>query len=431
MDVDQDSKSSAVRSNRREPFAFAYFGLILFLIVYFIRPEDWVSPLSRVPLARITGILIFVALVFPFLRIRWRLPEEIIFLILLVAQLWLAAVFSPVWKGGAVIVMAEFSKVLLLVMVVYLAVRSTARLRWVLFVQSASVAAIAVASIAARRMAHGRLEGVLQGIYRNPNDFAVLIDLTLPLCLALALTTGSNWKKVTWIVMMLAMIYAVFLTASRDGAIALAVVVLMFVWRFGIKGRRVSVILLIALAAFVFWIYSANLLKTRFGQTDASPTTRSQTSEAYLSAQNRLQLLTQSLRITAEHPVRGVGPGNFPIVSGWFVTHNTYTQISAEGGILALLLYVLVFWHAFANLRRIRKNRQTRKAFRVFAMALEASLAAYLVGSFFLSLAYHLFPYCLVAYTCALWIIVKKEQMASRLPSKLPAPAPIEAAAWQ
>ena len=51
------------RSHRREPLGFAYFGLILFMVVYFARPEDWIPALAAVPLAKIAGILILLALI--------------------------------------------------------------------------------------------------------------------------------------------------------------------------------------------------------------------------------------------------------------------------------------------------------------------------------------------------------------------------------
>src|SRR5580692_1368890 len=117
--VEQAPKAVVKRRNRREPLAFAYFGLVLFLIVYFARPEDWIPGLAVLPLAKITGILILVALAFSFSTIRWQMPLEVAFLALLVAQLWLSAVFSPVWRGGAVNVMLDFSKVLPLVIVIY------------------------------------------------------------------------------------------------------------------------------------------------------------------------------------------------------------------------------------------------------------------------------------------------------------------------
>jgi putative inorganic carbon (HCO3(-)) transporter len=430
--AEQAPKADVKRRNRREPLGFAYFGLILFMIVYFARPEDWIPGLAAVPLAKITGILILVALAFTFSSIRWHMPLEVTFLALLVVQLWLSAAFSPVWRGGAVNLMIDFSKVLPLFIVIYGAVRSMNRLGWILFVQAASVAAIAVASIVSRHTLGGRLQSVLSGMSGDPNDLAVLIDLTLPLCLALALTTRSLWKKLAWTITMLAMIYAVVLTASRAGALALAVVSLICVWKLGAKSRRPYLILLVPIAVIAFWVYAGDVLRARFDQGDASAASRSQSGEASASAQQRKELLLQSLKITAQHPLLGVGPGNFEFVSGfWHVTHNSYTQMSAEGGVPALLLYLLVFWRSIVNLRKVNRYSATTKAAAVLSMTLQASLAGYLVGSFFLSLGYHLFPYCLLAYTSALRLIEsRKHSESNSAPEAVLAPAQPEAEAW-
>jgi O-antigen ligase len=427
--VEQVAKSGVKRSHRREPLAFAYFGLILFMVVYFARPEDWIPGLATVPLAKITAVLILLALVFSFSNIRWHMPLEVTFLILLVVQLWLAVAFSPVWRGGAFNVMLDFSKVLPLVIVIYGAVRSMKRLRWILFVQASSVAAIAIASIVNAHILRGRLQGVLSGMYGNPNDLALVIDLSLPLCLALALTARSYWKKLAWTVAMLAMIYGVLLTASRGGAIALGVVALVCLWQLGVKSRRFYLFFLVPAAVILIGLFGGNALRGRFEQTNANPATN----EASASAQHRKELLIQSLKVTAERPLFGVGPGNFEIVSGmWHVAHNSYTQISAEGGIPAFLLYVLIFWRGVANLREVRKYRKTGKRIRLFSMALEASLAAYLVGSFFASDAYQLFPYCLVAYISALRLIVQRDRTVSSRASKSQlTPTQAEVPVWQ
>jgi putative inorganic carbon (hco3(-)) transporter len=417
--VEQASKPNLKRSNRREPLGLAFFGLVLFMIVYFARPEDWIPGLAAVPLAKITGILILLALVFSFNNIRWHIPQEVTFLTLLVVQLWLTVPFSPVWRGGAFNVMLDFSKVVPVVIVMYGAVRSMKRLRWMLFVQAASAAAIAITSIVNAHTSGGRLQGVLSGMFGNPNDLAVMIDLSLPLSLALALTTRSYWKKLAWTGAMLAMIFAVFLTASRGGAIALVVVALVCVWQLGVKSRRFYLLLLVPVAVIVIWLDAGNALRERIEQTNINPATNNHSTEASGSAQQRKELLFQSLKVTAQHPLFGVGPGNFAVVSGvWRVTHNSYTQISAEGGIPAFLLYVLIFWRGIANLRDVSKYPKTGKGIRPFSMALEASLAAYLVGSFFASVAYQLFPYCLVAYTSALLLIVQRDRTVSSWASK-------------
>lgn len=433
--MEQATASGVKRSHRREPLVFAYFGLVLFMMVYFARPEDWIPGLAAVPLAKITGILILLALIFSFNNIRWHLPWEVTFLSLLVVQLWFAVAFSPVWRGGAFNVMLDFSKVLPLVIVIYGAVRSMKRLRWILFVQATSVAAIAIASIVNRHISAGRLQGVLSGVYGNPNDLALAIDLGLPFCLALALTTRSYWMKFAWTIVMLAMIYAVVLTASRGGAIALVVAALACLWQLGVKGRRFYLLLLVPVAVIVFWLSGGNPLLERFKQTSIDPAPNSRSSEASDSgsAQQRKELLIQSLKVTAQHPLFGVGPGNFEVVSGvWHVTHNSYTQMSAEGGIPAFILYVLIFWRSIANLRNVSRYSKTGKEIRLFSMALQASLAAYLVGSFFGSVAYQLFPYCLVAYTSALRLIVQKDRtVSSGAPKSELIPAQLEVTVWQ
>jgi putative inorganic carbon (HCO3(-)) transporter len=432
VEQEQTSKAAVTRSRRREPLGFAYVGLILFMVVYFARPEDWIPGLSAVPLAKITGILMLSALTFSLGQIRWNMPKEILFLTLLIAQLWLAAVLSSVWKGGAVNVMLDFSKVLPFVIVICTAVRSLNRLRTILFVQAASTALIAIASIVNRHAPGGRLQGALSGIYGNSNDLALAIDISLPLCLVLALSTTSYWKKLAWTVAMLAMIYAVVLTASRGGAIALILAALMCLWQLGVKSRRFYLLLLIPVSATVFWLYGGDTLRERFEHTDIDATPTNRGTEASGSSEMRKDLLFKSLEVTAQHPLFGIGPGNFSVVSGiWQVSHNAYTQISAEGGIPALLFYVFTLWCGIANLRNVTRLQKRNKEIRMLSMALQASLAAYLVGSFFGSVAYHLYPYCLIAYTSSLQLIAKKDRTVSHLPWKAqPVPPETEAIAW-
>jgi O-antigen ligase len=429
--VEQASKSDVKNSNRREPLGFLFFALVLFMVVYFARPQDWIPGLAAIHPVKITAILVLLALVFSFSAIRWHMPQEVIFLSLLLVHLWLTVPFSPVWRGGAFAVTLDFSKVLPLIIVIYATVRSMKRLRWILLVQGASVAAIAMISIVVARGSGERLRGVLSGVYGNSNDLALAIDLSLPLCLAFALTTRSFWKKLAWTIAMLAMVYAVFLTASRGGAIALVVVALVCLWQLGVKSRRLYLLLLVPVAGVVIWLYGGNALRGRFGQTNMDPATNNRT-DASESAQQRKELLFQSLKVTAQHPLLGVGPGNFEIVSGvWRVTHNSYSQMSAEGGIPAFLLYVLILWRGIANVRVVSRGSHTRKGIRLFSMALGASLAAYLVGSFFASVAYQVVPYCLVAYTGVLRLIVQRDRtVSSWSPNPHPTPTEVDVTVW-
>ena len=202
-----------------EPLAGAFFWLSAFYAVYCVRPEDWIPGLSFLPLAKISGVCALVALLMSAGRSKRRfrdLPLEARYFFAMICLLFLAALLSPVWKGGAFFKTLDFTKALVAWVLTFMVITSFARLRRIVFIQSASVAVIAVVSVIKGRSSP-RLEGVIGGIYSNSNDLAFAIVLTLPFCFAFLLSTRSIPRKVAWGVPMLAMCLAMFLTASRAG----------------------------------------------------------------------------------------------------------------------------------------------------------------------------------------------------------------------
>lgn len=398
--------SQRKRPRHKQQLGEAYISLLLFMVVYCARPEDWIPGLSSVPLAKIAGVLALVAFLLSLDQIRQRLPREVIFVVLLTGQLFLTVPMSSVWRGGALNTTLDFAKVVLVVLVMVMAVNTLARLRQLLFIQAASVAAISAVAVWKGRVLGGRLEGVLNGNYSNSNDLAVSIVISLPLCLALLYLSKSAVWRAAWALAMAIMAYATLLTGSRAGFIALAVAVSVCLWEFAIRGRRMYLVALAAGLGAILLISSGSTLGDRLRETFSSGDPSSST--AYTSSQQRQQLLWRSLEITAKHPLFGVGPGNFPIVSGsWHVTHNSYTQMSSEGGIPALIFYVTILWYGFRNLERTRKFSTGNAQVKLLAGALRASLAGFVVGSVFASYAYQFFPYFLVAYTTVLLRIAR------------------------
>jgi putative inorganic carbon (hco3(-)) transporter len=400
------AQSSQGGSSRRRPLATAFVGLLLFMFVYFARPEDWVPGLSHIPLAKIAGIMALLALAGSLGQFRQRIPLEVYLLILLVAQLFAAALLSPVWRGGAMQMTLGFGKLLLIVPLITAVVTTCRRLRWLIFSQAASLSAIAAIVIWKGRLYGGRLAGIVGGSYDDPNDLALAIVLSLPLCLALLFLSRTWMGKLVWSVSMLAMTYAVFLTGSRGGFLALLVVSSVCLWEFAIRGRRRYLLLLAALAGVVFWQAKGEMLAARFQGTfgDTSDTTAAST-----SSEVRRQLFWRSIEVTGEHPLFGVGPGNFDQISGlWHTTHNSYTLMSAEGGIPALILYLAILWCGFKNLRAASRLVGARTEPGVLARALYASFAGFVIGSAFLSWGYVFLPYILVAYTTPLVSIARK-----------------------
>jgi O-antigen ligase len=364
-------------------FAFAYGSLLAFVFIYFARPEDWIPALGVMRPALIAGTLAIAGFVLAALSSGagiLALPRAIWYLIALFLQLFAAAVFSPVWRGGAFQVVAfTFSKIVLIAVLIAIAVTTLERLRKLIFIQASSFALVAIVSIVESRMMAGRLMGSLNGIYGNPNDLAFAIALGFPLCWIFLHRTPSIIKKLIWLSCMGAMAYAVFMTASRSGLIVLAISVLICLWEFGFKGgRRHLLVIGTVVALGIVIIAPKKLMDTRF---DAF-SNRSASESAYGSYQQRHQLLITSLHITGEHPLFGVGPGNFQVVSGnWHVAHNSLTELSAEGGIAALFLFLLMAKSSFSNLCRAGKYDENHEEFNLWRRGLKVAMITLLVGS--------------------------------------------------
>src|SRR5215472_1569445 len=233
----QEATAQSHSVQRSEPLAGAYFWLLAFFVVYCARPEDWIPALRVVPLAKITGVCAVAAFALSLGQAR-RLPREVLYLFLLFVQLCLAAAFSPVWRGGAFNSVLEFSKVVVIVPVVALAVTALARLRWLIFTQTASVLAVAIVSLVKSQIRGGRLEGVLGGFYGNSNDLALAIVLTVPFCLVFMLVARGGFRKALWLLATTVMTYALFRTGSRAGLLAFVAASGVLLREFGIKGGR-------------------------------------------------------------------------------------------------------------------------------------------------------------------------------------------------
>jgi O-antigen ligase len=383
----------------------AFFWLSAFFVVYCARPEDWIPGLHYLPLAKISGLFAFVGLVMSLgggrASIR-SLPREAYYLGALICFLFVSALVSPVWRGGAFSHTLDFSKVLVAWALTVLVVTTLARLRRIIFIQAVSVAVISVVSIA-KGHSHPRLDGVLGGIYSNPNDLAFAIVLSLPFCLAFLVRTDSFLKKVGWAIGMLGMAAALFLTASRAGFITLLATGAVCLWHIAIKGKRMYLLVAVGVIGVATMIVGGGRVKDRFFAISGQGLQTQTENQAYGSYAQRRFLILKSLEAIRHYPLFGVGVHNFANYSGaWVEVHAGYLQIAAEGGIPALILYLLFFQRGFSNLKRVRRMRWLDAETKLLAGALHSSLVGFVVGALFAPEAYQYFPYFAVAYTSAL-----------------------------
>jgi O-antigen ligase len=400
----------------REPSSAAFSSLCAFYLAYCARPEDWVPGLRYIPLAKITIFFALVGLLTSAGR-RGRkvrdLPREARYLLAIIALLFVSAFLSPIWKGGAFFHTLDFAKVYVAWVLTFLVVTDFKKLRRIVFIQAASVAVIAVVSIA-KGYSHPRLEGVLGGIYGNPNDLAFAIVLSLPFCLAFLLSSKNALTKLAWTLSMLAMAASLFLTASRAGFIDLVIAGTVCLWHFGVKGRRVYLIVMAVVLSTLLMTVAGKQLKARFSAMSGEDLNTEIEGKAYGSFEARQLLMRRAVEVIEHYPILGIGLNNFVSVSGdWHEVHMAYLQIAAEGGIFTFVLYVLFFGRGFSNLRRLRRRKDLDEETTLFIGALHSSLIGFVVGALFAPEAYQFFPYFAVAYTSVLLAIKEKEPVAA------------------
>lgn len=388
----------------------AFFWLSAFFLVYCARPGDWIPGLKYFPLAKITAILAMWGLFSSLGRTKRTfkdLPKEGKYLLVMIGLLYVGGFLSPIWKGGAVSRTIDISKVLVAWTLTFLLITTFDRLRRIIFIQAASVVVICIVSII---KGHNmpRLEGVLGGIYSNPNDLAFAIVLSLPFALAFMVTAKRAFVKAIWLFGMLFMLATLFLTASRAGFIDLVIAGTVTLWHFGIRGRRFYLIVATAFVGVLLLATAGGKLYDRFAALSGESSTDQ---SAYGSYEDRKYLMLRALDGIEHYPILGLGVNNFMTYSLiWHEVHMTYLQICVEGGIPVLILYLMFFGRGFKNLRILRKTKNLDPDIVLFVGALHSSLIGFVVGALFAPEAYQFFPYFAVAFTATLLQTVKERE---------------------
>jgi O-antigen ligase len=300
------------------------------------------------------------------------------------------------WRGGSfAVVCFGLSKVLIIAIAAIAAVNTLHRLRRLMLVHTLGMLTMASVAFGQSRV-FGRMYGA-GTMFVDPNDLALNLCVVLPFCVAMLLSTRNPVGRLFWTGATLIAFAAIVATFSRGGFLAFIAVMLGLALRFRFAAWKTLAFAMVAAVG----ITTVLLAVGPYSYFDRMQTILNPVQDQTGSALARSALLISSLQLTAEHPLLGVGPGQFETASGlWQLTHNTYTQLSAEAGIPALLLFLALLWQTFRNLRRSGERQSRIQGY--IADALYCGMLGYVVGAFFLSTAFWLTPYLLVAYAAAM-----------------------------
>ena len=154
---------------------------MIFTALLFFRPQDQIRALNRLHLAELSAIGALVAMVAGRTGRGMtvsRVTPELCGVVLMGGIILFMAPFS-VWPGGSIATFTEvYSKIILIFILIVNTLTSRRRLEqfvWLIVIASGYIALRAVIDCARgiNLVEHGRVQGAVGGMFKNPNDLAL------------------------------------------------------------------------------------------------------------------------------------------------------------------------------------------------------------------------------------------------------------------
>lgn len=385
--------------------ALTYAGLFLFTAVLYFRPYEYLPlPTNLAFVIALVTLAVFVPTQLAAEGNLTARPREVNLLLLLTvaAALSIPLAISPgeAWDTFT----GVFLKVAIIFVAMVNAVRTPRRLAGLVLLSLAVGCYLSLAALNDYRMGRlavegYRVKGTLGGMFDNPNDMAIHLVTMIPLAVALLFKARNVVKKLAYAAAAGLMMAGVVVTFSRGAFLGLAAAFAVLSYKLARRNRLAVVALVFVVLLGFMLLAPGNYANRVFSIFDHSL-------DAFGSASARQAVLMRSILVALANPVFGVGMGNFHIVSiQELVSHNSYTQVAAEMGLAALVVYVMFIVSPLRRLGRVERETAgegRERRYHHLAVGLQASLAAYMVSSFFASVAYLWYAYYLVGYAVCL-----------------------------
>jgi len=340
-------------------------GVYWYWAWFLVRPQEtWLGLGGPIPMERIFAITLIVCTYY-----RYRISQHRSIAIgkpmkafAAMVLINLLTIMTSVWRGNSFDTSVAFLKLFAFFFVAAIVLNTPQRVTDFIWIYVLGIAWEGFSAIknyyTNPYFAQGiqRAEGST-ATWSDPNAEAFNLVFAVPIMVAL-LIASDKWKpRFLLIVIMVMCVIALILTGSRSGFVDLILLFLLMAVRSKKK--------LVLIPAFVFlsgivWIVTPSQYQERYmtilGFAE-DPTAQLDTSQGE-SAYGRIVGFRVAMMMLADHPILGVGVGNFPFAwrfgpytfkgfKGWHQPHNLAGQILSEqglvGGIAFIAFLVIVF----------------------------------------------------------------------------------------
>lgn len=323
--------------------------------------------------------------------------------------------------GGFTFIEKDFLPTVLLFVVVATAVREMYDLEWLAFLH---LLGAAVYSLWIYKYVPIGIDGRLGNlVYYDANDFALLLDCSIPFAIYFARPGVVFWKRILAVAILGLFILMLTRSGSRGGFLGFIAVMVYVLFRFrGIPTRTraaavgLGVALLLAVGSTKYW-----------GMMDTL--THPQNDYNLTDPVGRKAIWKRGTGYLLSHPVLGVGAAAFGQAEGrisetakeyaaraqglkWSTAHNSFVLVGAELGVGGIVIFIAMILGTIRTLNRVRAGPDgipgITSADESYARMLAASLVGFSVSGFFISASYTPYLYLVLGLSVGQHVVLKR-----------------------
>ena len=416
-----------------------FYGTLLWAWAAYFRPQDlsWGAGDYRLSyyIALATTVGFFVAILMRRERFVNVFTMEMILVFIMLGVLAIVCDHAMFDSKAAWDKFGDYWKIFLMTFLTAALINSKTRLRMMVWAVALSIGALGFKGGFLGALRGARLQGP-GGFIMDNNDFALALNMALPLLYYLTVTETRRLNRWMFGVTTFFTAVAVILTHSRGGFLGMVAVAFFLALKSRRKVQAIATLVLVgviglALVPIVAPEYLERIETISNYDEDGS-------------VKGRFVAWTTCWNIGMDRPFTGVGPRNLDLhqtfalysPNPWnrHVAHNIYFQTLSDGGFSLLIPFLLLIFFSYFSLYRLRRRTPPipeNQWFINYCHMFEVSLFAYMVSGFFLSrndfdLFYHVVGIVVAMKAIAPRVVVYPSGAPSRdfQPGVRPKPSP-------
>ncbi len=398
-----------------------WIGILVWLVISISAPHQQTWSLSGQPVGALVAAVLLVG--YPLFRDKVRgIPMRAPIVLMLMLWAWtLVTSLLAYYPDVAFEQLGTHSKMLLFVMLALTLFQDRERLAvlFAVLVGSLGLYAVKGALFSLANGAQSIVFGPEGTIFYDNNDFALGLNMVLPLAIFLMRSAESRRVRLAWMGVSGCVLLSVLFTYSRGGLVALAALIGVTVLR---SKQRVPAIAAAAFVLVVAILFAPAHWTERMGSIVDY--------DADASVSGRFNAWHFSWNLAQDNPITGGGFGVFtaemfaryaPDPDTVFVAHSVYFDLMATHGFVGLALYLAMMAATLLSAERLRKRARDAGDTWVSgaAEAIQLALIAFLVGGAFLSKSWNELAFYLIAGQVLLGRVAATEVATDREPLPL------------